>query len=252
MRISTVIITLNEEANIFESVKSAFRVSDEVLVIDAESSDKTVELATKAGAKVIVRSWKGYGDTKNFGHTQCKNNWILSLDGDEVLSDEFIHNISALNPKDNVVYEIDIQTYYFGKALRHSGFYPLWKKRLFNKNNFNWNTAAVHEALESSVEYSMKKIEGKVYHYSFKSREQYVEKLDSYARLGAQRMMDEGRKPGWLKKKFGPAFRFFKTYILDLGVLDGRAGYEIALMNMQGNSKKMKYFEEENTAKGTN
>ena len=197
-------------------------------------------LCTSGNGKVTVLQ-------KNYGNELAKNDWILSLDGDEVITNGFIASLRDMDLKDEVVYEIDIQTFYYGKALRHSGFYPLWKKRLFNKRYFSWNAAAVHEGLEGKIMHSTKRIVGKVHHYSFKDKLQYEEKMDNYARLGALRWIDEGRKPGKMKYLFGPAFRFVKAYILNLGILDGRAGYEIALMDMRTNRKKLNYFRQLST-----
>jgi (heptosyl)LPS beta-1,4-glucosyltransferase len=242
MRFSTVIISLNEAANIAECVTQALKASEEVIVVDAASSDGTAKIAEEHGAKVYVRKWQGYGNAKNFGNDQASNDWILSLDADEILSDEFIRNIREMKFEDHSVYEIDLLTYYFGKALRHSGFYPYWKKRLFNRKHCKWNDNPVHEALECSSGMKVEKLKGKVRHYSFKSKQVYQEKLNQYARLGAEKWMRNGKTPGLLKQYFGPSFRFFKTLVLDLGILDGKAGYEIALMNMRANRVKIKHF----------
>lgn len=242
MKISAVIIALNEEENIAACVRQARKCCDEVIVIDAESNDRTVELAEANGARVIARPWKGYGPTKNFGNELAKNDWILSLDADEVLSDKWIKINQSLIPENGRVYSIDLVTFYFGKRLRHSGFYPLWKKRLFNRKEARWNDDAVHESLVFNQEIKTQKLKGEVWHYSFKSREAYRSKLDSYARLGAEKWIKQGKRISWLKKTGGPAFRFFKTFFLDLGILDGRAGYEIAKMNSEANRAKINYF----------
>ena len=249
MKFSTVIICLNEAANIAECVCQALKASDEVIVVDAESSDGSAKIAEASGAKVYVRKWQGYGSAKNFGNDQASNDWILSLDADEILSDEFITYIKELQFEDNTVYKIDLLTYYFGRALRHSGFYPYWKKRLFNRKHCKWNDNPVHEALECSSIRGVKKLKGKVSHYSFKSEQVYQEKLNQYARLGAEKWMRNGKTPGFLKSYFGPSFRFFKTMVLDLGILDGKAGYEIALMNMRANRIKLEHFKSLNTKK---
>jgi glycosyltransferase involved in cell wall biosynthesis len=242
MKISAVIIALNEEDHMADCVRQARKFCDEVIVIDAESSDQTVELAKANGAQVVVRPWQGFGPTKNFGNDLARNDWILSLDADEVLSDQWIENNRSLVPENGKVYRIDLVTFYFGKRLRHSGFYPLWKNRLFNRKEARWNEDAVHEALVFNKKVSFHKLKGKVWHYSFKSREAYRSKLDMYARLGAEKWIKQGKNINWLKKTAGPAFRFFKTYILDLGLLDGRAGLEIAKMNMEANRAKIRYY----------
>jgi len=242
MKISAVIISLNEADHIGRCVQQAMKFCDEVIVVDAESSDGTAEIASENGANVFIRPWEGYGQTKNFGNQQTRNDWILSLDADEVLSDDWIERHKGMEVVKGTIYSIDLVTFYFGKRLRHSGFYPLWKKRLFNRNEVTWNEDPVHEALIYKSDIKLKKLKGKVWHYSFKSKKDYVQKLDNYARLGAQKWINRDKNPSWIKKRFGPAFRFFKTYILDLGMLDGKAGYEIALMNMNANRKKIEYF----------
>ena len=242
MKCSTVIITLNEAEHIRECVSQARKVSDEVIVVDAESEDNTAELAKQAGARVIVRPWEGYGQAKNFGIDQASSDWILSLDGDEVLSDACVETLRALSPVDGTVYCLDIVTMYFGYRLRHSGFYPNWKKRLFHRRYFRWNELPVHEELEATIDYRVQRLRGGVLHFSFKTKEQYKEKLDTYARLAAKNWIQKGFQPSRLRITMGPAFRFIKTYLLDLGFLDGRAGYEIASMNQQANRKKIEYY----------
>jgi glycosyltransferase involved in cell wall biosynthesis len=244
MKISTVIISLNEAQHIGQCVEQAVKWCDEVIVVDAESTDETVKIAEEKGAKVYVKAWEGYGSAKNFGNSKAANDWILSLDADEMLSDEWIANNQNFTAEPGTIYLIDLVTLYFGKRLNHSGFYPLWKKRLFNRKEFRWNEDPVHEALEGTKHYKAVRLKGKVWHHSFKSKGAYVQKLDSYARLGAQKWIEQGSRPGLLKQHLGPAFRFFKTYFLDLGALDGKAGYEIAKMNMDANRAKLKYYKE--------
>ena len=242
MKCSTVIITLNEAAHIKACVQQALKVSEEVIVIDAQSTDDTVALAEAAGARVYVQPWEGYGPAKNRGIALAENDWILSLDGDEVLSEECIRSILDCAGDEHTVYALDIRTFYFGYRLKHSGFYPNWKKRLFHRRYFRWNELPVHEGLEASIDYRVERLRGGVLHYSFKSREQYQEKLYTYARLGAEKWIRSGKRPGWIRRHWGPAFRFFKTWVLDLGFLDGRAGYEIARMNQRANREKIRHY----------
>jgi glycosyltransferase involved in cell wall biosynthesis len=242
MNISTVIITKNEGDQIGRCVSQALLVSDEVIVIDAESTDQTVEIAEKNGARVFVRKWEGYGKAKNYGNSIAANDWILSLDGDEVLSDEFIDVFNNTKLSNGCIFEIDIRTFYNGKLLKSSGFYPLWKKRIFNRKEVSWNESDVHESLIFDKETMLKKIKGQVYHYSIRSKEQYQQKLDQYAKLGAIVWIKANKSPGFLKKIFGPFFRFFKSYILQRGILDGMAGMDLAKMQMQANRAKIRYY----------
>ena len=127
--ISAVVITLNESKNIGPCVQALSKLTDDVLVLDTGSTDDTIHQAELAGAEVYSTEWKGYGPTKNFAVQYAKYDWILSIDADEILTDELIHEIKHLELEINKIYAINILTYYCGTWIKHSGWFPSYKKR---------------------------------------------------------------------------------------------------------------------------
>ncbi len=242
-KFSAVVITLNEEEHIAQCIEALKAVSDDIVVVDAYSNDKTVEIAQSSGARVYKKEWQGYGISKNFGASKCKNDWIISIDADEVISKELAHSINKLDTDDKTAYKINILSNFLGAWIRHSGWYPEWKVRIYNKNVFSWDDKEVHEKLISKEkEYTIKKLKGVLYHYSYSSVEEVEEKTERYAKLLAKEMIRKNKKPSIMKVMFGPAFKFFRIYILELGILDGKSGYLIGKMNSEVVRRKIKYY----------
>ena len=123
-KFSAVIITKNEADNIERCIRSLLPITDEVLIVDSGSTDKTKEIAQRLGARIIETSWEGYAATKNIGNEAAANNWIISIDADEVLSEKLQHSIQTLEPKANNVYILNRMTNYCGKWIKHSGWFP--------------------------------------------------------------------------------------------------------------------------------
>lgn len=241
--ISAVVIAKNEESSIGDCVIALTKVSDDVIVLDSGSEDRTIELARKAGAIVHSVKWIGYGPTKNLGLNYAKHPWILSIDADEVLSDELIEEINTLGLNPKYVYAINILTNYCGKWIYHSGWYPSYKKRLYHSKFVEWDEREVHENLKwEDSEIQVKKLENKLLHYSYPSAEDHYRKADQYAKLGADHLLKNGKKVNVFKKLFGPSFRFFRMYILKLGILDGSAGFLLAYREAGMVRKRYKYY----------
>ncbi len=242
-KFSAVVITLNEEERIEECLKALKAVSDDIVVVDACSSDNTVEIARALGAKVYTKKWEGYGISKNYGASKCKNDWIISIDADEIISEELAESIKKLMPEYGTSYKINRLSNFLGVWIRHSGWHPDWKVRIYNKNLLSWDYKEVHEKLISKGRnLSTKKMKGILYHYSYPRFEDVEDKTERYARLLAKEMIKKNKKPSVLKTMFGPAFKFFRTYILDLGILDGKSGYLISKMNYEVVKRKIKYY----------
>lgn len=226
-KISAVIITLNEEENIEKCLLALKEVVAEIIVVDAFSEDETVELCERFGAKIIQRKWEGYSVNKNYGHSVCKNDWILSIDADEVLSEDLIENLQNLNLKENEVYALNRLTNYAGKWVRHC-WHPEWKVRLFNRNWVNWRGDFVHETLAIPESFKTIKLKGLLYHYSFKSVEDHFHRIEKYANLAATELFKKRKKATFFRLWISPIARFFKTYFLKKGFLDGKLGWQIS------------------------
>ena len=230
-KISAVVITYNEESNIKSCIIALQKVAAEILIIDSKSEDRTRAIAKNLGAKVVETEWRGYAETKNFGNSIASNDWILSIDSDEILSEELIENIKKLELENDKVYSLDRLTNFCGQWIRHSGWYPEWKVRLFHRSHTKWEGSFVHEKLKYSKSISVQKIQGKLFHYSYKTLEEHWERIEKYARLSALEMQSKGKKSSFLKRWVSPVARFLRTFFLKMGFLDGKNGWIISLRN---------------------
>ncbi len=228
---SAVIITHNVAETIGPCVEALGKVCDEVLVLDTQSTDGTIEICEKLGAKVVQQEWFGFAKTKNIGNALARHDWILSIDADEVLSDELIASLKKLQPKIGEVYSLNRITSYCGQWIRHSGWYPDWKVRLFHRKHVEWQGDFVHETLRIPADYQIIKLAGKLLHYSYKDSADHLRRIEKYARLAAEEQFAKGKRATFAKRWLSPPARFIRTYFLKLGFLDGRAGLTISLRN---------------------
>jgi glycosyltransferase involved in cell wall biosynthesis len=226
--LSVVIISLNEERNIKRCIDSVKDIADEIIVVDSFSTDKTKEISIAAGAKVIEKIWGGYGDAKNFGAAQAANDFILNLDADEALTPELRKNIAEMKSKGlSGAYKFNRLTNYCGKWIRHCGWYPDRKTRVYSRKDTEWNNQSVHEKLIFRKNVPVTFLKGDLEHYSFYSIDEHKAKAKKYARLGAQKIMYRNKFSLFLKMLFNPPVRFLRTYLLQLGFLDGYYGWKI-------------------------
>ncbi len=224
LKLSVVIITLNEELNIERCLKS-IQWADEVLVYDSGSKDKTLEIAKHLGARIIEGPWLGFGPTKNKAALLARNDWILSLDADEEVSTALAAELSQLSLKSESVYVIPRLSNYLNHWVRYGGWYPDYQVRLFQRNFHNWNQELIHEKIEANVEVRLLSC---LNHYVFKNIEHHIETNNRYSGLLAQKMFSNGQRFSWFHFLTKPQVKFFECYILKLGFLDGWVGYFIA------------------------
>lgn len=226
--ITVVIITLNEEQNIGRCLDSVVGLADEVLVLDSGSTDRTIEICHEKGAKVVPIKWKGYAATKNEGNAMASNGYILSLDADEALSDQLKSNLLAIKNQLQGAYTFNRLAYYCGKPIKHCGWYPDRKMRLFPKGTANWEGAYVHETLNLKSGIQNQQIEGDLLHFTYYTIEEHRERAAKYARLASEKLIAEKKKGLLLKAIFSPSWRFIQMYFLKLGFLDGWRGFMIS------------------------
>jgi len=251
-KVSAVIITNNEEKKIGECLEAVGSVVDEIIVIDSESKDKTVEICQSFGVKVYVKKWEGYSRAKNFGNEIAGNEWILSIDADEILSAELQLALEKLDVERNCVYLLDRINNFCGKWIKHSGWYPQWKPRLFQRQYVRWEGDYVHEKLVIPLGFKRKKLKGKLLHYTYTNQKDHLDRIDNYAYLGAQKIIASKKKPTWFKIKFSPYWRFIRSFLLQLGFLDGKAGWIISQRKILLTRKKYNYYKILNTDQDRN
>jgi glycosyltransferase involved in cell wall biosynthesis len=229
MQISATIITLNEERNIARAIDS-LSCADEVLVIDSGSTDQTREMAILHGVRVIEEPWRGYAAQKNFAACCATHDWILSLDADEQLTPELAAEILALKKTGTVAdgYSFPRLAQYLGRWIRHSGWYPDRKTRLYNRARAEWVGDYVHESVR--VKGSIKELHADLLHFTCNSLSEHLRTLDKYTTLAARELIEK-REPVSLRQlTLDPAWTLFRAYVLRLGFLDGPQGIAIAWM----------------------
>ncbi len=229
MKISATIITYNEERNIARAIES-LRCVDEVLVVDSGSSDRTVEIAAKLGARVLDHNWSGYSDQKNWAAEQASHDWILSLDADEAVSEMLEAEIWQVkkNGPDAQAYTMPRLAQYLGKWILHSGWYPDRKIRLYNRRSAKWEGRFVHEGLV--VDGPVAAFEGPLLHFTCQSLSEHVRTMDRYTTLAAEQLVDQGARISMWQLFFKPWWEFNRTFFLKRGFRDGAEGLAIAWM----------------------
>lgn len=241
MKISATIITLNEERNIERCIRSLEPIADEIIVLDSFSTDKTVEICERLGVRLEQRKWAGYAASKNYLNSLATYDYIFSVDADEAVDETLAQEILKVKQLPNPeLYSVNRLTNYCGKWIKHSGWYPDVKLRLFPKEGCEWEGAFVHEELNYPQELEIHQLEGHLEHYSYYSFTGHRERADKYSALTAQKMHHRGKKASLLKPYLSAAGRFISMYLLKLGFLDGRMGFKIAQISAQSNVFKYK------------
>ncbi|HEX8985132.1 MAG TPA: glycosyltransferase family 2 protein [Bryobacteraceae bacterium] len=229
MKISATIITCNEERKIARAIES-LRCCEEILVVDSGSTDRTVEIARKLDARVIESPWPGYAKQKNLAAAQAANDWILSLDADETLSEALEGEILQLRKgaPEFDAYTMPRMAQYLGRWILHSGWYPDRKVRLYHRERATWVGDFVHESV--NVNGTVGHLKSNILHYTCESLSEHVRTVDRYTTLAAQELVARGERAGWHRLIFEPGWTFLRTYLFQLGFLDGLEGLMIANM----------------------
>ena len=230
-KFSIVIVAKDSADKIGGLLKSAEGLTDDVIVCDTGSTDKTIQIAKDAGASVFSIPWEGYGKSKNAAIKYARHQWIFSLDTDEKIDDVLYAALQRWEPaSDQTVYRVLWKNFLTDKWIRHSDWGTQWKNRLFNKNTVHWDDAIAHEDVTSDKPLQFVKLEGYLEHYSFKDTRDYAMKMIHSAMITAQKYHQQKKKAG-VKLYLSPVFSFVKSYIINLGFLDGYNGWLIAFTN---------------------
>lgn len=226
--LSVVIITLNEEKNIARCLRSLEGLSDDIVVVDSGSDDLTESICKSFGVRFYHHEWMGYADTKNYANSLAKYPLILSLDADEALSDELRVSIrSVLHEQKSSVYSMNRLTNYCGKWIRHGGWYPDVKIRLFNNEAGYWSGSHVHETLKLKNGAPVEHLKGDLLHYSYSSVAEHIQQSNHFSDLAARKAFESGQMSSLFKVIFSPVIKFKRDYIFKAGFMDGYYGYII-------------------------
>jgi len=228
-RVSIVVITLDEEDHLRRCLESV-AWADEIVVVDAESHDKTVQIAREFTDRVISRPWAGFATQKNFAVEQATGDWVLSLDADEEASPELHHEIAATiaDPQVRDAYAIRRRNVFLGRWMRYGGLYPDWQVRLFRRRRGRFVERAVHESV--IVEGTRGRLRGHLMHRSYAGVRDFCDRANRYSSLAADEWIREGRRVGARALVLRPLGRFLSMYVLQRGFLDGRRGLLLAAL----------------------
>ncbi len=227
--LSVILITQNEAANIRACLESV-AFADEVIVVDSGSTDDTVAIARMMGAKVYEHDWPGFGPQKNRALAYATGDWIFSIDADERVTPELRAELQqAMRAAQADGYFCPRLSQYCGTFIHHSGWYPDYVLRLFKRSKGRFSDSLVHESVQ--LEGRSAKLRSPLLHYSYLDRDDVERKVAHYSDAAARQMHAAGKRTSLLRAALSAGWAFVRTYIIRLGVLDGRAGWGIAVMN---------------------
>lgn len=248
-RISIFIICKNEERIINSCLKQASKLADEIIIVDSGSTDLTLNICQRYTDKIYHQDWLGFGKQKNIALEKCSNEWVLSLDSDEILSDELINEIKSLRltptPSSSTV-SLNPNGFLIARKLfigldevKHGGFYPDYQLRLFRKSKGRFCQSPVHESVELKNHFGeftksrkdLPRLSNPLHHYAYDDLNKLEESFKKYASLSL-------RKKNTRKAFTSALFTFIYKYFIRLGFLDGSLGLKLALINSKYQFKK--------------
>lgn len=239
MRISAVIITFNEEDRLPDALASLQGIADEIVVVDSYSTDRTLAIARAAEARVWQNRFEDYGRQKNFALGKAAHEWILNLDADERVSPELKRAILDLKekaaPPEVAAFAINRKTFYLGRWIRHSGWYPDRKIRLFRKSSATWQ-GRIHEKL--LVTGGVSRLGGDILHFTYRDIGDHVRRLDRYANFQAEEIVRRDINLLLPRLLILPPVTFLRHYIWKMGLFDGFPGLVIATVSSWGTALK--------------
>jgi glycosyltransferase involved in cell wall biosynthesis len=230
-QLTGVIITLNEEQKIVATLEALTQVAEEIIVVDSFSTDKTAEFCARfPKVKFFQRAFTNYGDQKQYAIDLATNDWIISIDADEVISDELIQTIIDIKPKLDIAcsYAFRRLDNFCGKWLYSGGFFPTYKERIINRT-VSRIEGSVHEVFVHKKPVSLVKLRGYLYHYSIGSISEHLDLMEKYSTMAALMMYEKGKKIWYPIIYLKALYRFFRMYVFQLGFLDGAMGFVMAI-----------------------
>jgi glycosyltransferase involved in cell wall biosynthesis len=229
-KLSVTVITRNEAADLPHALESV-AWADELIVVDSESSDETVAIARQFTDRVVVRSWPGYVEQKNFAGSLASHDWILSLDADERVTSPLAAEIRAVlaAPSGYAAYRIPRVTWHLGRWMRTTDWYPDYQIRLYDRRAARWAGRYVHEHVEADG--ATGQLTAEIQHFPYRDVADHLETIDRYTTYAARQMHESGRRAGFLQQVGHPPLAFLRNYLLRGGFRDGMPGFIVSAMN---------------------
>jgi glycosyltransferase involved in cell wall biosynthesis len=230
LKVSVTIITLNEADHVAAAIESV-AWADEIIVVDAGSTDDTVARARAAGAAVHTRAWNGWIDQKNYAATLAAHDWIFSLDADERVTPPLASEIRAVLAAGttSTAYRMPRVAFHLGRWVRTTDFYPDYQTRLYDRRAASWRGQYVHESV--GTEGPVGQLAGEIEHYSFRDLADQLDRINRYTTLAARQMYETGRTASAWHLLIHPPAAFFRNYVLRRGFLDGTVGLILSLVS---------------------
>jgi glycosyltransferase involved in cell wall biosynthesis len=228
--VTATIITLNESANIAAALESV-SWADEIIVVDAESTDDTVAIARRFTDRVIVRAWPGYIDQKNHAASLATHDWVLSLDADERVTPALAGEIRALLAADpaDAGYRVPRISHYLGRWIRSTDWYPDYQLRLYDRRRARWTGRYVHESVQADG--AVGRLRADLQHYPYRDVSHHLRTIDRYSSLAARQMHEDGRHAGAWQMVLHADAAFLRNYVVRGGFRDGAAGLIVSMLN---------------------
>jgi glycosyltransferase involved in cell wall biosynthesis len=237
--ISAVIITYNEERNIERCLNSLQDVVDEIVVVDSFSRDRTEEICKQLNVRFIQNPFEGHIQQKNYAIDQASNEWILSLDADEALTDALKESILKIkNDPQFLGYRMNRLTNYCGHWVRYCGWYPDTKVRLVNRDHARWQGVNPHDRLDMNKGEETGFLKGDLLHYSYYTREDHLKQIEYFGDIAAKELFQRGGRSNYFKIAIKVVAQFFKSFFLKLGILDGPTGFTISRLSAYATYRK--------------
>ncbi len=232
VKISAAIITFNEEENIERCIKSLIPVVDEIVVLDSFSTDKTEEICKSHNVHFSQHNFDGHIQQKNRVLEYTSNEFVLSVDADEVLSPELARSIMKI--KDNPTadgYYFNRLNYYCGKWIKHGDWYPDRKLRLWKKSKGKWGGSNPHDTFIMDDNLKLQYLKGDLFHYTYNTIEQHIKQADKFSTIGAAQICESKINVSVITLILHPFWRFLRSYIFRLGFLDGYRGFAVSIIS---------------------
>jgi glycosyltransferase involved in cell wall biosynthesis len=230
--LSAVIITKNEAANIVDCL-AGLAFCDEIIVVDSGSTDDTIALAQGKGAQVVHHDFEGFGRQFNYAASLATKDWVLSVDADERISPALADEIkAAISRGDADGYELPRLSYFCGRPMRHSGWYPDYVLRLWKRGRARWNDVLVHP--RPQCDGPVVRLNAQLIHYSVRRLEDSLSRIDRYSTAGAEMLRNSQRRISFATGITRGAWAFFRAYVLRAGFLDGPEGFLLAVATAEG------------------
>ena len=230
IKISAVIITFNEEKNIDRCLKSLVNVADEIVVVDSFSTDRTEEICAGYNVRFVPHKFDGHIQQKNWAREKATHNVVLSLDADEALDETLASSIQALKLNwQHDAYKMNRLTNYCGKWIKHTGWYPDTKVRLWNNEKGHWTGENPHDEFKlfddnATVGF----LKGDLLHYSYHHPSDHDKQIEYFTNIAAKAYVEKGKKPFFMQPYLSAFLKFIKCYFIKLGFLDGKEGWIIS------------------------